>query len=701
MKKLLQNKKRFVRNIWLAFLLTSSVMLFIGPSITIGTNITIGPTIVSANVVGWASDAAREVTEQAIVSGLLKVLNPLFTIWLGLSNFFLWLSGLLLNTSVYLCIVKMGSIITANNGDNAIQNMWVTVRDLINISFIFGLLYISITTIIKGWEGNDSKALLKNIIIAALFINFSFFFTTTLIDLSNILTISIHKKMSECSIPEGLNPQEMEQKGISFCFMNALKLQTGFKETNHEGGVSPIAELGSRVTAILMIGLFSVVASVVFMAIAFQIIARFILLIFLIISSPIMFLGFIFPKLDKASKKWFSEFGGALLSIPILFMGLYITYTILISNNLVDNLYQTSGMSTTNSSFAQLAETGYGSFSVLLNFVILISFLIGSLVLAKSASSAISKGGISISKLAMGGVARTGRTVVGRFGYTLANEEGRLGKSLKSGANSEKPIVRVLSKGLLRAANKAKNSSFDVRNIKGAAAALKAVNNITSSLGGKEKKEKKEKKGKPNLGEVSTASAAKAISGKRRKREKFMETDKKLGIKPTEGERKSIEKNILSGKNKKIPKDTTDDLKNMYKSIQQEIGLLRSSKKDVIKEAREEIKEAQMDVETAPPKQKQAAKLRLANAQSRLIKAKGIKIESPKLSELLKNKRDFLDAEVKIRNEYRWTLPGSLRRDAVREIAKVFREKRVKPPMDKIKKSFEESKKAETLKNNP
>ena len=61
---------------------------------------------------------------------------------------------------------------------------WAVVRDLSNIFFILILLYIAIQTILG--IGHETKKMIAKVVIIALLINFSMFFTKVVIDSSNI-----------------------------------------------------------------------------------------------------------------------------------------------------------------------------------------------------------------------------------------------------------------------------------------------------------------------------------------------------------------------------------------------------------------------------------------------------------------------------------------------------------------------------------
>lgn len=74
-----------------------------------------------------------------------------------------------------------------------INTAWVIVRDISNIFFILILLYVAMETILG--IGHGTKKVIANVVIMALLINFSMFFTKVVIDSSNVLALVFYNKM--------------------------------------------------------------------------------------------------------------------------------------------------------------------------------------------------------------------------------------------------------------------------------------------------------------------------------------------------------------------------------------------------------------------------------------------------------------------------------------------------------------------------
>jgi len=128
-----------------------------------------------------------------------------------LYNWVLWGSGLiaglagsLFNASIQFSLT--GKIFDANE-NTMIKDGWVMVRDLLNLVFIFILLYAAISTILQ-YGNMDIKKILPSLIIAALLINFSMLITKMVIDASHIFAWEFYNQI-DVENKEGLGDGEL------------------------------------------------------------------------------------------------------------------------------------------------------------------------------------------------------------------------------------------------------------------------------------------------------------------------------------------------------------------------------------------------------------------------------------------------------------------------------------------------------------
>ena len=110
---------------------------------------------------------------------------------LAIASFGLSIAAVVLNFSMYLT-THLDLFI---KNTPAIYQIWGTLRDLASMVLIFSILIASIQMILN-LKPPGYGTLLKNIIVAGVLINFSFFFTRVLIDGSNIVSLQFYNAMS-------------------------------------------------------------------------------------------------------------------------------------------------------------------------------------------------------------------------------------------------------------------------------------------------------------------------------------------------------------------------------------------------------------------------------------------------------------------------------------------------------------------------
>ena len=146
-----------------------------------------------------------------------------YFIFVGITSFLLNLSASFFDIMVALALSS--KLYTAST---FIPEAWAVVRDLSNIFFILILLYIAIKTIL-GLGGHDSKKMIATVLIMALLINFSMFFTKVVIDSSNILALIFYNKIDVETTVNG-------QKRDYLSTLDASK--TGIEDKGISGGLA-------------------------------------------------------------------------------------------------------------------------------------------------------------------------------------------------------------------------------------------------------------------------------------------------------------------------------------------------------------------------------------------------------------------------------------------------------------------------------
>ena len=340
---------------------------------------------------------------------------------------------------------------------------WGIFRDLSNMVFIFILLIISIS-IILGLSTYGSKSLLTKVILVALLMNFSLFTTKVVIDAANVFTVGFYN-----ATIKNANTIDGWDKGITSTFAGALNLNTIYKSTEMKpgsdyGGV----KLGPNniLTVALMGSILLIVTAFVFFAASVLFMKRIVVLMFLMMLSPLAFLGMILPATKGYSSQWWNTLFKEAFYAPIFMMFIYVVATAIRSDSFVKNI--SSPIS--GQGFANVA-TGGGQMLVIFNFILIIGLMLASLITAAKmgatgASGMMSTGkkmqswgqnkikaGAGAATFGVGG--RLSRATIGRGAEKIANSDWMKNKAEQGKSGSKLALKTLRNIG---------DSSFDVRN---------------------------------------------------------------------------------------------------------------------------------------------------------------------------------------------------------------------------------------------
>lgn len=325
-----------------------------------------------------------------------------------------------------------------------IPTAWAIVRDLSNIFFILILLYIAIKTIL-GLGGSEVKKMIAHVIIMALLINFSMFFTQVIIDSSNILALIFYNKL-QVQTPEtavagvkdlsgamvatfnptsqltmenffnaaktppvgGLGPN---QKGTCYYgFITKFGLYTEAEckalplgpwnwktvEINPATGLMTTVPSGIMLGLILVTGAIMLFAAYCFFMTGISFVGRLIELWILIIFSPFAFMSWTVPKFAGVQylgwNAWFERLIATSFMAPIFMFFMYLIF-MLIHANLFGSLI-----------------SGKGTTEIMLGILIPAIII---LVMLKKATEFAKKGGGEFGAMALKGATMVGGLALG------------------------------------------------------------------------------------------------------------------------------------------------------------------------------------------------------------------------------------------------------------------------------------------------
>ncbi len=363
-----------------------------------------------------------EFNPEACIANLVYIIMWIFS-WV------LWLSGKILDMSIYYTL-NMGGLMTHMP---VVDIGWKIFRDLANIFFIFALLWIAISTII-GLNSGKTKELLLNLIIVALLMNFSLFITKTVIDGSNIIALHFYNLIvTPNPTPNGTATQSAisaitPTSSFSGAFMEGLKIQSIYQPqtvggqtiansaSNGYGAatLASLAQAGGQVLnmgKVILIGLFGIalmlVASYVFFVAAILFIIRAVVLMMVMLLSPLAFLAYALPGMEKYFEMWKEKLFSQAMFAPI-----YLALCFVVIKTIQSPAFRTGVMSVNSSDTIASAASLFnndgstGGLAFVFNFILLIGLMLGSILVAKKMEAVGVEKAVDIGKAAGGFLGR-------------------------------------------------------------------------------------------------------------------------------------------------------------------------------------------------------------------------------------------------------------------------------------------------------
>lgn len=359
--------------------------------------------------------------------------------WFGtipLTAWVLWLVGLMIDG-----IITLSSTPSFYDAP-AISASWGIIRDVCNMLFIFILIYEGIRTILNIGNMTSVKSTIAGVILAAVFINFSLFATKVVIDVSNITAAWFIQGVKNVGGTES----------VSDAVVASLQMKK-LVQNNQYGRAAMTKESFVAGMALTVLNL---VAIYVLFKVFFLLLGRLITFMFLLITAPIGFVGFLLPQLKGYAEKWWRELNAMAMMAPIFFLMLYITLFIIDQVDLF--VFGGAGATdpVTGSSFA---PANY------IMFAIIIAMLLKVLEVTEEYSGEAAgkigdlfKSGIGVALgAATAGAGMALRQTVGSAAFNVTQDDKKMGALRAGAANS------LFGKIKLAAVNKGASSSFDAR----------------------------------------------------------------------------------------------------------------------------------------------------------------------------------------------------------------------------------------------
>lgn len=201
-----------------------------------------------------------------------------------------WLLGLV--ATIFQWVVEPANI-SGPSGlleQPTVKNVWIMVRDTLNLTFIMILLFASFCTVFQVESWNLKKVWL-NILINALLVNFSFPIARIFIDISNV---AMYYFLNHLFTGTGA--------GSGQAIMSSFSEQAKISVI-----LTPSSYASATLTYILASIVFTFILGITLLVLAVLFLIRLVALTMLLMFSPVGFVGYIFPGTSKFASDWWSQ----------------------------------------------------------------------------------------------------------------------------------------------------------------------------------------------------------------------------------------------------------------------------------------------------------------------------------------------------------------------------------------------------------
>lgn len=416
-------------------------------------------------------DAPQEAHREGnfVTTGIMAaagwIFSAIFGMFLSLQQLILWISAIAFDSAVNHTVVGMGNTLHVANGPQAGQLIpgiligWTTLRDISNIIFIFALVFIGIATIL-GLQSYGWRSLMVRLIIAALLINFSLLIAKVVIDTSNLIASEAYAVIMQDAKPgDQISTIITKQSWMISIFEASGPMdQTGISNVLGLTANPPADTYWILAWKSLFLMILLAILTFIFFAATIMLIGRFVILVFLMITSPIAFAAMILPQTRELSKEWWHSLFYQSLFAPAFLLMLWIAMMLMVGLSQVLGVEQHS--------FAELAGGAQGAVVVFIYFGMVAGLLIASLIMASRMGAYGASAALEMGKrwsrtaggaLTLGAVGALSRNTIGRVSSKRADDE-----NLRERA-SQKGWRGALARTQLKAYRGAAGASFDAR----------------------------------------------------------------------------------------------------------------------------------------------------------------------------------------------------------------------------------------------
>lgn len=412
-------------------------------------------------------------------------------VFVSLAGGLLAVVGVGFDQAVKYTIVDFGT--TYSVFEPGVNAAWAGFRDVANIIMIAMFIFVAFAVILNS-ETYGIKRFGVRILIVAVLINFSLFFTKAIIDVSNVTAIQFRQAIQ-------VKDSSGNDAGIAAAFMQ----QAGLTESVYISASTEIEKIannswGRAFLYTFLTVIFFAALLVVLLYGLILLIARVVIFIILMLTSAAAFAAYMVPRGQKWWDKWWSELIRNALFAPVFMMMLW--GVVKIMNGFGGDKKIT---------FDQLVAKSSNAWEPAFAMMLVVGLLYGSTKVANELSIA---GASFANKVSTKGFSSILRGTLGTaFGLTGALGRRYVGAAARSRANDTRLrqqavegnfLQRMNARGQLAAARRLAATSFDFRDTKIAKNLEKTTGGLSAGkgVGSYDAYEKKE------LGYVADAAKA-------------------------------------------------------------------------------------------------------------------------------------------------------------------------------------------------
>ena len=309
----------------------------------------------------------------ALENLLTKVMTFLLGVLVSLFAGILTIVSIAFNFVVEATVTDFSSLFSGV--EKGITAAWSGFRDVANIVMIAMFVFLSFSVMLNI-QKYGLKQLGVRILIVAVLINFSLFFTKAFIDVTNITALQFYEQMQVMNGGEGISDTIMRHAGITNF------LSDGAQSTLDEIANSKTGGVGSTLMYTLVIIIMFIALSLVLLYGIILLVTRTVVLLILMMLSSAAAAATIIPSAEKWWDTWLSNLVKNGLFAPAFFMMLW---------GILNIIQAMNSVSPNEATIAALVQKEGGAWEALLNVMIIIGLLYAATRVADSLSLSAAK----------------------------------------------------------------------------------------------------------------------------------------------------------------------------------------------------------------------------------------------------------------------------------------------------------------------